>query len=152
MKLLTAGLLIASCLGAQSLPNDFVALGASYNKQINPPISGFGVYAKKITGDTYSFNVIDVTSKTTNPFTVQSTTSTGLAQYLGRFNGVDIFGLANIGIAAAGENVGLGYSGGFAFTGRIKGNVCFIVPMRIQKATIGDWQGTIGLGIGMRRD
>jgi hypothetical protein len=145
-------LIFTTTLCAQNLPNEFVGFGASYNQQLSPPVSGWGVYAKKITDKTYSFNVVDITSKTLKPFTVQTVTSTGIAQYIGSYSKMKVFGIINAGVAAAESNVGFGYSGGVAFTTKIKDNIILIIPVRVQKTTLGDWQGTIGVGIGLKQD
>jgi len=148
MRILILFLAAVLSLSAQNLAESFAGVGANYTPELNPPVSGWALYAKKITSTTYSFNVIDITSKTVKPFTVQTDTSTGVAQWIARFHKVDLFVVGNLGLSAAASNVGLAYSGGGAGVFKIKGKWCGIIPVRVMKSTLGDFKITFGLGFG----
>jgi hypothetical protein len=137
---------------AQTLPEpptDLVAAGASLNTFSSPPISGNVAYAHRLSGGTYSYTVVDMTSKLSSPFTLQTSTSTGVAQYLMTFGPARVYALGTAGIAAGGTNTGVVITGGTAIIIPIgKTSYSLIPSLRVLKSSIFDRQEVYGLALG----
>jgi hypothetical protein len=151
------GLLGVLGLRAQTsnLPDEYGAMGANYAPNIQPAVSGWAFYAKKIFNEkygTYSYNLLDITSSKDKPYKLSTAVTPGIAKYLATIGPVKIFGAGNIGVAASGQNVGFaGSFGGAAFVKPWAKFPAFVVPIRGYKSTIGDWQFVVGFGLGTSR-
>jgi hypothetical protein len=132
-------------------PSQFAAAGASYNQYNTPQISGWAVYAHNIGGETYSFSLIDITSKTRNPFTVAAASTTGIAQHILDFGAARVFALGTAGISAGGENVGNAFSGGGAAIIPLGRGWSAVLTARALKSSIAGTQAVVGLGFGWGR-
>lgn len=154
--LLMAALSVFS-LAAQApdpLPESYATAGLFYNSYTTPHITGFGAYAKKVADSTYSYTVIDVTSRSLKNFKPETSTTSGIAQHLKDFNGVGVFGIVTAGVATAagingtGADVGFSGSGGFLLVKPLKNGWSVNLPVRIIASTLGPPQYVLGVGVG----
>jgi hypothetical protein len=131
--------------------------GINWNQYASPQLSGNIFFAQKIAENngfpTYSFNLLDVVSKTKNPFTVAVSITPGLAQQVFKFNGMGYFVLGTVGVSAGGTDagkegiVGFSWSTGGAVSIPYK-KVIFIPMFRALKtSTSADFQAVYGLNI-----
>jgi hypothetical protein len=138
---------VCPCLA--QLPSDYVAAGVAWNQYSAPQIAGTLLYAHQLQAGLFSFNLVDVTSKTVKPFTVQTAISTGLAQHVRDIGPGRLFVTTTAGLAAGGENVGWAWSAGGAVAIPInKHGWTLLGSARVLKASIGDFQAIYGLAIG----
>ncbi len=160
MKTIFTALLFASCAFSQvaTLTRDFVAGGVYYNEHSHPNLGGFAAYAQSINPTLYSYTSVDIYSLRQHPFTAQTNVTTGIAPFVRRVGGADVFALAGIGVAVApnatrnGTNVGVAYTGGAVVAYPLgKSHLSLIVPLRLIRSTLGDTQYVVGLGIGWGR-
>jgi len=139
---------------AQDTPTQHVTAGLFYNSYSTPHATGFAAYAQKITGGTYSYSVMDITSRTATPFRLQTTTSTGIAQQIRSLGDVRVYALfaGGAGFANSAKNDGtdIGFSGtaGFLAVKPLKNGWTLNVPVRIIASTLSPPQYVVGLGIG----
>jgi hypothetical protein len=149
----TALVAIVAALALTAQVSDFVGAGLGYNQYAAPNVSGHVAYAHLLDagGKTYSYTVIDASSASRTPFRVQTSTSTGVAQYLKTVGKFDVYGLAAAGVSvggtATGTNVGAAFTGGGMAVTRIKGSWVLYAPVRYLRVQ-GANQATIGLGVG----
>jgi len=156
------GLLLAFCLlpsafcllpsafaQAPPAPSQFVAAGANFNQYSAPQISGSLLYAHRVAGDTFSFSLVDVVSKTVKPFTVQTAISTGVAQHLVDVGRGHVYAVTTVGLAAGAENIGGAWTGGGAVIVPLGARGwAIILSARTLKTSLAGWQGMYGLGLG----
>lgn len=145
---------------------DFVAAGVNWNQYAAPQVNGSLMYARNISGGTYSFTMMDIFSKTMQPFTVTTSITTGVGQHIKDIGIVRIYGLTTIGVAAGGAvsssdvpaaesskedkaTVGWAWTGGFALPIPIgKKGWCLMPTVRFIKSSFSDFQGIYGVSIG----
>jgi hypothetical protein len=149
------GLLLLSVLCASVVncsaqgPAQFVAAGANFNQYSAPQISGSLLYAHRVAGDTFSFSLVDITSKTVRPFTVQTAISTGVAQHLVDVGRGHVYAVTTVGLAAGAENVGGAWTGGGAVIVPLGARGWAVIfSARTLKTSLAGWQGMYGLGVG----
>lgn len=130
---------------------EFVSIGASWNQYSAPQISGTLLYAHQISGGTYSFNLIDVISKSVKPFVVTTSISTGIAQCLRNIGPAKVFAVSTVGVAAGGENVGYSWTAGGCVVIPMKKGWSLMPHVRVIKSSLSDFQGIWGLSIGWGR-
>jgi hypothetical protein len=120
----------------------------SWNPYSAPEITGNGLYAHKLTEGTYSFTLLDVTSKTIRPFVPLTTFTSGIAQHVRDFGPAKIFWVGTVGISYGGDNVGWTYtSGGAVVFGLGKGRS--IMPnVRVLKSSVSAFQCVAGVLFG----
>ncbi len=154
LKPLVIALVAASLAVCGSLPEDFVAAGATYNGYASPQVNGWAIYAHRVTDSKiYNFNTVDVTSVTKTPFSAQVSYRTGIATVVkDRIAGVTVLAVAEAGMAAAGENVGGAVSAAGVVVTRLKKNWRVVMPVRVTKTALSDYQVSLGLGIGWGAD
>lgn len=162
VSLIAVLLISALALSAQTitpqptpnLPQSYATAGLFYNTYTTPHVTGFGAYAKKVADSTYSYTVIDVTSRSLKNFKPETSTTSGIAQHLTDFNGVGVFGIVTAGIATAGgvnntgADVGFSGSGGFLLVKPLKNGWSVNVPVRVLASTLGPPQYVLGVGVG----
>jgi hypothetical protein len=136
------------------LPQDYAAAGLFYNSYAQPHITGFGAYARRMGASTYSYSVIDVTTRSLKNFQPETSTTSGIAQHLRNFGGVDVYALLTAGVATAGNStntgadVGFSGSAGFMLVKPIRNGWTVNVPVRVLASTLGPPQYVIGIGFG----
>jgi hypothetical protein len=132
------------------LPDQFAAAGLAWNQYAAPQINGWASYAASISkaNGVYSFTTYDVTSVTRQPFSVQTSVRTGLALYMRSFGPFHIFGLADVGVAAAGGSVGGSASGGGMIALPLGKGWTLLAPVRVLKTALSDRQLIFELGFG----
>jgi hypothetical protein len=130
-------------------PSQFVAAGANFNQYSAPQVSGSLLYAHRVAGNTFSFSLVDITSKTVRPFTVQTAISTGVAQHLVDVGRGHVYAVTTVGLAAGAENIGGAWTGGGAVIVPLGGRGwAVILSARTLKTSLAGWQGMYGLGVG----
>ncbi len=141
-----------SAPSADTLPDTYATAGLFFNSYTQPHISGYGAYAKRLTGSTYSYTVADVTRTPTTNGKPEISTTSGVAQYLKNFGGVNIFGLMTAGVATApatsGTAVGFAGSGGVLLVHPLKNGWSIDIPIRVIASTVGPPQYVMGVGVG----
>ena len=138
-----------------NLPNSWVGAGVTWNQYASPQVSGVAVYAHKLAGTnypTYSWTAIDFISLKTSPFTLATTTETGIGQYITSFGAFDLYGIGAAGITTSasgdGTTVGSAFSGGGMAVAKLgKGWTVSPVVRIIRPANSGN-QWAVGLIIG----
>jgi hypothetical protein len=136
---------------AQEPPIQNIVGGGVYFDQFSTPQIGgnlFYAQALSVTQGTYSFTLIDFTSKTVKPFTLMTTTSTGILQHMRDFGPVRIYGVGTIGVSAGGSNAGLAYTGGGVAVIPLGRNWFLLPNLRILKSAVSEFQGVYGLAVG----
>jgi hypothetical protein len=143
---------------SQEAPAQLGGGGVNWNQYNTPQISGNLFYAIKIAENggfpTYNFNIVDVTSKTLKPFTINVSITPGIAQQVAKFNNWRYFVLGAIGPSMGGASsdpggiVNLAWSTGGAVTIPYKKIV--IIPMfrALKTSTQSDFQAVYGVNIG----
>ena len=154
MKALLAMLMLLPCLAmAQDLPEQFAAAGVAVE---SGNVTGWGTYAKKITGPVYSLTTYDITRADTlapiglNTLTqLKSQARTGLAVYVKDFGPFRVFGLADAGVAADAQTAGGSFSGGAMVAYQIKDSGWgIVVPIRVLKNSGGETTLIYEIGFG----
>jgi carbohydrate-binding DOMON domain-containing protein len=145
--------LLATVALAGELPKDFVAAGVVHNPYAAPQVNGWASYAKLVTDRrVYLHGTVDVTSATKVPFTVQVSYRAGVATpVLENFGPFTVFLLAEAGMAAAQDNVGGAWSAGGVLVTGIHRGWKLLVPVRVTKTALSDYQASIGIGFGWGR-
>jgi hypothetical protein len=123
-------------------PSQFVAAGVSWNQYAAPQISGSLLYAHRVAGNTFSFSLVDITSKSVRPFTVQTSISTGLGQHMLDVGRGQVYAVTTVGLAAGAENVGGAWTGGGAVVVPVgKRGLAVMFSARTLKTSLAGWQG-----------
>jgi hypothetical protein len=160
MKLAIYLPLVASIALAQSapqptepalpLPQNFAVAFVALNQYSTPQINGGASYARLISTSNalYSFTSYDVTSVKPKPFTVQTSTRTGIAAVIRQYGPLVIVGLGDAGVAAAANNLGGAFSGGGLAIYRLKNGFAITGGMRILKTSLNDVQHIYEIGFG----
>lgn len=138
---------VASIACAQT---SLVGVGASFNSAVIPAVNGIVFVARDLnTGadlKTYSFTSIHITSVKPKPFTVETSTSTGIAQQLWKRDRLTILVPGTVGVAAGGSNVGLSLSGGVLADYDLKRDGWHLVGgFQATRTTLSGYQPNIGL-------
>lgn len=150
--LLALALLPSGAQAQQAALVDLVAAGANWNQYNSPQISGSVLYARLISGRTYSFNLVDITSKALKPFTVQTSIATGVGQHILDMGPAHVYAVTAFGVAAGGTNVGGSFTAGGCAVIPIKHSGWAIVPnVRVLKSSLNDVQAIYGIGVGWGR-
>lgn len=146
---LMASMLAAATLAYGELPEHFVAAGVMHNGYARPEINVWASYAHHIAGQRmYSYSTVDITSAE-RIFTMQTSLRTGVAvALLEHFGPFTIWGLAEAGGAATSRNIGGSWSTGGLVTFGITRGWRALIPVRITKTALTDYQVSLGLGIG----
>jgi hypothetical protein len=131
-----------------ALPQDFVAAGVAWNQYAAPQISGNLLYARQISNGTYSFTMIDVISKSIQPFTVATSISTGVGQHIRTIGRARVFLVTTVGIMAGGTDVGYSWTGGGAVAIGLGKGWNLVPSVRVLKGSLTDFQYIGGLAIG----
>ena len=135
MKLLLGMVILVGSLLGQSTNSNWAGVGIGYNSQV----TGIGLYAKNITGNTYSFSVLDVIPTTYKPVVVSTQISTGVAQRVFSLKGVDFFIPTSAGITYTGVNTGWNWNtGGLVSIPVGKTNWRIFPNVRVSKSSIVD--------------
>lgn len=155
-RLIAIALLLAPLTLSAEKPEHWAAAGVQFTGYSSPAINGLLAYARRIAGQdrpTYSYTAVQFTSADQQPFRLMATTETGLATYLFRFRGVDVFGLATAGLASAGSasgtNVGYSVTGGFIGLVGISKGVSIGPYYRVLKSSLSGAQHAVGMLIGI---
>lgn len=104
-----------------------------------------------MSGRTYSFNLIDITSKTVKPFTVQTSITTRIAQRVRTIGRAQVYVSGTFGVSTVESNVG----------GVCTGGGCVVIPVgtkefatvpnaRVLKTRLSDFQAVVGVGLGVK--
>ncbi len=112
--IIALALLFSLPLFAQETPDQFAALGLSWNQYAAPQISGNLLYAKRIGYQTYSFNFVDVISTSIRPFKTATSITTGLGQRLFVIGKLGVWATTGVGILAGGEEASYSWTSGGA--------------------------------------
>jgi len=148
--LAVALLLILNCpIFAADEPETFGAMGMSWNQYAAPQISGNLLYAKRIDDGLYSFNFVDVISKSMQPFSTATSVTTGIGKRVGHLYGAPIYLTTGVGVLAGERNTGYSWqSGGTIALGLGKG--WELLPnVRVIKSSLTDFQFIVGIMIGL---
>lgn len=154
MKKFLAVLAVLLCLAVPAFSadafSDVVGGGASFNQYSEPQISGNLIYAHKVSEGLYSFNLVDLTSKTAEPFTVTTSITTGLAQYVRTIGRARVYVVGTFGVSAGGEDVGSAFSsGGAAVIPLGSKGWCLLPNVRVLKSSLtSEFQAVYGLSFG----
>lgn len=156
LAVFSVSLAFAQATPAVPFPDQFVSAGGFYNQANSPAASGFVSYAKKLSeSGIYSYTVIDITSVSKQPFRAQTTTETGLAQFIKSAGSFDIFTVGTAGAAlsgtAAGTNTGFALSGGALVTKAVGAGWFVGASVRATYSTTGTLQYPVGLVVGWGR-
>lgn len=155
-KLVLAYLLGGVLLGqtpppAAVSPSNWVGAGAAYTSGAAPPVAGWASYAVLVSGkgQVYSFSSYDVQSARTKPFSVVTTTRTGLATILKQWGPVYVLGFGTAGVAAATNATTGAYSGGGVAIWRISStDWTLCLGIRIAKNAVLGTQNVYEFGFG----
>ena len=148
--LLTLALLAANIAPAfaQDTPATHITAGIFYNPQATPQIAGWGGFANRIAGGTYSFTAFGIDHVTAKPFSVQTTAVTGIAQSIGTVSGFRLYGLATTGAAVTDKSIGYAVNGGTLAVKPLKNGFTLDVPFQVKYTSIGGAAVSVGVGIG----
>ena len=133
-----------------TLPTNHLDGGLFYNSLTSPSISGWAAYSHLIASSTYSYSLADVMAGSIKPFNPKVATTSGLAQLLGVYAGVNVFGVATAGVSSsAGASAPAGFtaSAGFIAVKPLKNGWSLDIPVRVIAGT-GAPQYVFGLGFG----
>ena len=140
------------------LPDAYVTAGLFYNTYNIPHVSGYVSYGKHISGGTYSYTSIDVTSSSIRPFRPATSTTTGIAQHVTDFGKFNVFAMVAGGVsvasastAASGTDVGFSGVTGFLLSTPVKNGWTLDLPIKIIASTTGPPQYVVGIGFGWGR-
>jgi hypothetical protein len=131
---------------APSLPQNFYALGVSYNNGASPAVAGTGLYARLVTPTTYAFGVYDALPATVKPFTVTSNFGGGIAQKIFSVGTVDFYIPTSAGISFSGSNTGWQWTTGVLAPIKVKGNFRICPTVRIIKSSVSGGTGYQPIG------
>lgn len=162
-------LILAACLCAAAqtaeLPQQWAGAGITYNQFATPQINGLAAYARRLaegTPKTYLFNSINVLNayfedvavngKTVRAFRLVTAAETGIAQHVLRFGRFDVFGVGQLGVAAAGNaagtDVGMALTGGGLALANIGKGWSIGPVLRITRTGLAETQWSAGLIVG----
>jgi hypothetical protein len=144
-------LLLCPLLQAQDQgPAQYVAAGVALNQYAAPQISGTLLYAKQVTAvNTYSFTLVDVISKSLQPFEAATSISSGVAQQILKLEGIRIFATTTVGMIAGGEDIGWSWTGGGAAAIPLgKSGFSLLPSVRFLASGLTERQMIYGLAIG----
>jgi hypothetical protein len=140
-------LLIPLVAKAAEPDNVFVA-GVAWNQYAAPQISGNLTYAHRIGEGLYNFNLVDVTSRQTHPFSAAVSIAPGLAKKFMTINGIKIYELAAAGIMTGDNRIGFAWSTGGAAIIPLGKQIWLMPSVRVLKASMIDFQSIYGIAIG----
>lgn len=138
-------------INAQEAPVQFFAAGLAYNGYATPNVAFTALYAKKLNigENVYSFNYIDVLSKTDKFYTVTPSVTTGLAKEFFKIQNMPIYGSTGIGASAGGNDFGWAWTAGAASSIAIGKQGWHLLPnVRMVKSSLSDYQLIYGVMIG----
>ena len=115
---------------AQTMPTTLYGVGMAGSPYATPPVAGMGLFAKQITGTTYSATLFQVIPNNQQKFTVTSNVGTGIAQQLFVIPGTKyaVYGMATGGISWQSSNVGLSFNGAATVPLRYKKSNWYALP------------------------
>jgi hypothetical protein len=140
--------LMIAPLAAAEAPENFAALGMSWNQYAVPQLSGNLLYAKKLGESTYSFNFVDMVSTSMVPFKTATSITTGIGQRFLRIGSVSVYGTTGVGILAGGENVSYSWTSGGAVSIPIGKGFAILPNVRFIKNSVTELQWIGGVMIG----
>ena len=130
--LLLITILLVSAIGltAQTLPSTLYGVGLAGSPSATPPVAGMGLFAKQVTGTTYSATLFQVIPNNQQKFTVTSNIGTGIAQQLFVIPGTNyaVYGMATGGVSWQSSNVGVSFSGAATVPFRYKQSNWYVLP------------------------
>jgi hypothetical protein len=136
----------------QTLPSNWIGLGAGYNTYARPQVNGWMSYGSLLTekaGGIYSFTTEDITSAHTHPFTVQTSIRTGFATIVKRIGPIYILGLLDGGAAMSSVSFGGAFSGGGISMVKLgHSNWTLAIGARVLKVSNGVSQTIYEIGLG----
>ena len=139
---------MAQSILPSALPSDFFGMGMSWNPYSAPEVTGNALYAHLITAGTYSFTLMDITSKQVRPFVPMATFTSGIAQHVRDLGPAKIFWVGTVGVSAGGNNVGWTWTTGGAVSFAL-GKGWVVMPcVRVLKSSVSEFQGVAGLIFG----
>jgi hypothetical protein len=102
------------------------------------------MYAKRVSGNTFSFAVVDTLPTLVKPYTVNTQYSGGIAQKIASIKGIDIYVPASAGLTSSGSNTGWNWNTGALASIRIKGSWFIFPNARVTKSSIVNQYQVIG--------
>lgn len=132
-NLILLSFLLSSLLFGQ---DNYAAIGTTYNHGAIPAIAGSALFAKRVTGDTFSFTVVDALPTTYKPFTVSTQWATGIAQKVVQIGNVGIFVPMAAGITYSGTNTGWVWNSGVLVGIPLKGTWVLYPVVRVSKSSV----------------
>jgi hypothetical protein len=123
-------------------PQNFAAAGVSYNNGATPKVAGTGLYARLVASSTgtYAFTAVDALPNTTQPFTVTTQVSMGVAQRIVTIGPVPIYIPTSAGISYSGTNTGWAWTTGGLAVIPLRGSWKIVPNIRAIKGSVS--QGT----------
>lgn len=132
--------------------DDFVAAGVSWNQYAAPQISGNLLYAHRLKDQVYTFNFVDLVSKSYQPFTVATSITTGVGAKILEMGPAKVFATTGVGVLAGDKDVGYSWTSGWAATIPIGKKGWAVMPnVRVIKSSLTEIQWIGGVMIGWGR-
>ena len=124
-------------------PQNFYALGASFNPGANPKIAGNFLYGHLVNdgSGTYLFSDVDLLPNTLQPFTVTTNIGAGIAQKVASFGKYEVWVPSAAGVSINGGNTGWQWNGGAAVTIPFKTNWFLLPNVRFLKSSVSNGTG-----------
>jgi hypothetical protein len=130
-------------------PENVVTAGLSYNGYSTPNLTGNLAYAKRLGDGWYNFNLVDVASKQTGPFSAAVSITPGIARRVMTFGKSTVYTLAAAGVMAGGDSLGFSWSAGGAVIIPLRKGFYLMPNIRTLKASLTDYQCIAGISIGI---
>lgn len=125
-----------------SQPQNFYAVGASFNPGASPQVAGNLLYGHLLNDSgTYAFSDVDIIPNTIRPFTVTTNVGAGIAQKIASFGKYDVWVPSAAGVSINGGNTGWQWNGGAAVSVPIKPSWFLLPNVRFLKSSVSGGTG-----------